>query len=416
MVASRSMACRCRWRFAAGSSRSCWRITSRSRAARCAVAIHSRPATMSRRKRNRPNRERRRTHFAGALLAQALVSAQAAGGARHRRRARREGRAAAGSGCSGGSIAGNASAARGCRSAADREPHPRIRFLSIHESRGSGGTQASGAEKAFRRSAVQRDGRSRRLHRRLLDAKPARARSREPARARALHARSAADAHQCPRRGRGHTAGGARGTGAARVAGEHARPRASDCLACRYRACRRHARAVRRFTRSRIQMSIARKDLHLCSCNGTMPLDAPALASALGMEAAPRIAHAMCQRELAHFSEGVNGDALVACTQESKLLGEAAEEAGRTHTIHFVNIRESAGWSAQARAATPKIAALLAMAALPAPEPVPGVSYASGGQVLIVGPADAALHWASLLHGQLGVTVLATGRANGSEL
>ncbi|HZQ60078.1 MAG TPA: 4Fe-4S dicluster domain-containing protein [Casimicrobiaceae bacterium] len=163
-------------------------------------------------------------------------------------------------------------------------------------------------------------------------------------------------------------------------------------------------------------MSIARKDLHLCSCNGTMPLDAPALASALGMEAAPRIAHAMCQRELAHFSEGVNGDALVACTQESKLLGEAAEEAGRTHTIHFVNIRESAGWSAQARAATPKIAALLAMAALPAPEPVPGVSYASGGQVLIVGPADAALHWASLLHGQLGVTVLATGRANGSEL
>ena len=47
------------------------------------------------------------------------------------------------------------------------------------------------------------------------------------------------------------------------------------------------------------------------------------------------------------------------------------------------------------------------------PEPVPRVAYESRGQVLIVGPADAALHWAQALSAELAVTVLATGRATG---
>ncbi len=49
------------------------------------------------------------------------------------------------------------------------------------------------------------------------------------------------------------------------------------------------------------------------------------------------------------------------------------------------------GWSAEAATATPKIAALLAAAALPEPEPVPRVAFKSAGQLLIAGPADAAL-------------------------
>ena len=49
--------------------------------------------------------------------------------------------------------------------------------------------------------------------------------------------------------------------------------------------------------------------------------------------------------------------------------------------------------------ATPKIAALLAMAALPDPDPVPSVGYKSDGQLLITGPLDAALRWADALHG-----------------
>ncbi|MGH8800788.1 MAG: 4Fe-4S binding protein, partial [Casimicrobiaceae bacterium] len=47
----------------------------------------------------------------------------------------------------------------------------------------------------------------------------------------------------------------------------------------------------------------------------------------------------------------------------------------------------------------------------PEPEPVPGVTYKSGGQLLIVGPGEAALYWANALSAQLAVTVLMTGRS-----
>ncbi|MCC7328182.1 MAG: 4Fe-4S binding protein [Burkholderiales bacterium] len=147
-----------------------------------------------------------------------------------------------------------------------------------------------------------------------------------------------------------------------------------------------------------------------------MPLDAPALARALALPSAPPVHTMLCQRELAAFVAGAQGDLLVACTQEQRLLGDAAEEGGRAQEIRFVNIREAAGWSAEASEATPKIAALLAMAALPDPDPVPSVSYRSEGQLLITGPLDAALGWADTLHERLAVTVLATGRTNGAAL
>jgi ferredoxin len=157
-------------------------------------------------------------------------------------------------------------------------------------------------------------------------------------------------------------------------------------------------------------MSIADKTLLICNCNRTMPLDAKALGDALGMAAAPKMHTMMCQRELGEFSEGASGDMLVACTQEQRLLGEVAQETGRAQEIRFVNIRETGGWSSEAKAATPKIAALLAMAALPDPPPVPSVSYRSDGQLLITGPLDAALQWADALGERLSVTVLATDR------
>ena len=124
----------------------------------------------------------------------------------------------------------------------------------------------------------------------------------------------------------------------------------------------------------------------------------------------------LCQKELGSFAAASDGDVVVACTQEARLFGDVAEEGGRTQTIRFVNIRETGGWSAEAPAATPKIAALLALAGLPDPDPVPSVSYRSEGQTLIVGPMDAALHWAKALSGRLAVTVLATGRSAGAEL
>lgn len=158
------------------------------------------------------------------------------------------------------------------------------------------------------------------------------------------------------------------------------------------------------------------RNLHLCSCNGTMKLDAAVLERALELAGPLPIHTQLCQKELAAFADGAAGDVLVCCTQEAKLFGDIADDAARVQSIRFVNVRENAGWSRDAADALPKIAALIAAAALPDPQPVPRVSFTSGGQLLIVGPATTALSWAERLHSHLAVTVLITGKANGAEL
>ena len=97
------------------------------------------------------------------------------------------------------------------------------------------------------------------------------------------------------------------------------------------------------------------------------------------------------------------------------LFTELAEGAGASTELKFVNIREAAGWSAEGAAATAKIAALLALADLPEPQPVAISSYASKGEVLIIGPAEAAIAWAEQLADNLSVSVLIT-TARGAEL
>ena len=154
-------------------------------------------------------------------------------------------------------------------------------------------------------------------------------------------------------------------------------------------------------------MSVSDKNVAICTCNATMPLDRDALARATGV-ADLHVHTAMCQQGAGEFAKRASGDMVVACTQEQRLLGDLADEAGGVRSIRFVNIRETAGWSAEASRATPKIAALLAAAALPDPEPVASVGYKSEGQLLIVGPLAAALKWADALTPALSVTVLST--------
>jgi ferredoxin len=158
------------------------------------------------------------------------------------------------------------------------------------------------------------------------------------------------------------------------------------------------------------------KRFYLCSCNGTAPIDAPAIARALSLPGVPPVHTLLCQKELHAFADNASGDIVVGCTQEARLFDEIAREGARTQAIRFVNLREAGGWSPESRAATPKLAALLAQATLPDPPPVPSVSYRSEGQLLITGPLDAALAWADLLKDRLAVTVLATGRTQGTEL
>jgi len=163
-------------------------------------------------------------------------------------------------------------------------------------------------------------------------------------------------------------------------------------------------------------MSLAGKTLKLCSCNGTIPLDAKRLAEALKRGEPLKLHTELCRKEAGAFQAALaDSDVVVACTQEAPLFAELAEAADSTARLTFANIRELAGWSAEGKSATPKIAALLAAAALPEPEPVPAVAYRSGGQLLVVGPSDAALDWAERLSGTLEVSVLLTS-ANRGEL
>lgn len=156
-------------------------------------------------------------------------------------------------------------------------------------------------------------------------------------------------------------------------------------------------------------MSLESKTLKVCSCNRTVPLDAKALAAALKSGEPLTVHHELCRKDAGAFQAALGGadDVIVACTQEAALFSELSEKP-----IKFVNVRELAGWSAEK--STPKIAALIAMAALPDPEPAPAVEFKSQGQVLIIGPAAAALDWAERLAGQLEVSVLLT--AGGGEL
>ena len=89
-------------------------------------------------------------------------------------------------------------------------------------------------------------------------------------------------------------------------------------------------------------MSLRDKTLHLCTCNGTMPLEAAALARALELAGPLPLRTQLCQKELAALTGGRDEDALVACTQEQTLFREVAAEEGKTHTLSFVNIREAA--------------------------------------------------------------------------
>jgi len=156
-------------------------------------------------------------------------------------------------------------------------------------------------------------------------------------------------------------------------------------------------------------MSLESKTLKVCSCNRTIPLDAKALAAGLKAGEPLAVHHELCRKDIGAFqaAAGANEDLIVACTQEAALFSELSPK-----NIKFVNIRELGGWSAEK--STPKIAALIAMAALPEAEPAPAVEFKSQGQVLIIGPAPAALDWAERLSSQLEVSVLAT--SGGGEL
>jgi ferredoxin len=144
----------------------------------------------------------------------------------------------------------------------------------------------------------------------------------------------------------------------------------------------------------------------VCSCEDTMPLDGDAVRRACrGADIVT--GRNFCRTELDRFRSATaqGGDLTITCTQEIPLF---AEVAGDSADIRFVNIRETAGWSADAKAAGPKMAALIAAAAEPMPEHRI-VDLNSEGVILVYGADAQAIEAANLLKDHLDVTVLLRG-------
>jgi ferredoxin len=148
----------------------------------------------------------------------------------------------------------------------------------------------------------------------------------------------------------------------------------------------------------------------VCSCEDTMPQAADAVRRAC---AGARISEGrqFCRTELGRFRAAAQGggELVVTCTQEAPLFTEAAAELGVAAPV-FVNIRETAGWSSEARTALPKMAALAAAAAEATPA-VPVVPLKSEGVTLLYGKDERVIEAARLLQNDLDVTVLLTPNA-----
>ncbi len=149
-----------------------------------------------------------------------------------------------------------------------------------------------------------------------------------------------------------------------------------------------------------------------------MPLQTQKLGQALGESLT--LHSTLCRREAGAFQKAIQSgqEVVVACTQEKKLFSElAAQTEGAISPLKFVNIREAGGWSSDAQNASPKLAALLAAAHLPEPDPVPAVPFKSEGRLLIIGPLDQAEQAAAMVADVLQVVIFTqgAGQAGGSQ-
>jgi ferredoxin len=144
------------------------------------------------------------------------------------------------------------------------------------------------------------------------------------------------------------------------------------------------------------------RNILICSCEDTMPLDAEGVRRGC-RGAQVSTARQLCRAEIERFRAAAStGEPLiVGCTQEAPLFSEIADGG----EITFINLRETAGWSAQGAEAGPKMAGLIAAAAEDAPD-FSLVSLKSEGVTLIYGRDEQAIEAARLLEGHLDVTVL----------
>jgi ferredoxin len=146
------------------------------------------------------------------------------------------------------------------------------------------------------------------------------------------------------------------------------------------------------------------KQLILCDCLGTQPIDRDGLQRTTGMKCS-RVHTALCTTDLASAEAALRGgDAVIACGQEAERFVAMADDLGLPPPV-CVDIRDRAGWSDET--ATAKMAALLAEALIPR-RGTKSLDVISGGSCLIIGRSGVALAAAGRLADVLAVTVLAS--------
>lgn len=149
----------------------------------------------------------------------------------------------------------------------------------------------------------------------------------------------------------------------------------------------------------------------ICDCEGTMALDAKALAKAF--DGVDIQSHSnLCRSQIDALSKAAAGDGpvTVTCTQEVPVFLETLDGVENPSPVTYVNIRERAGWSDEGGKATAKMAALIAEAQVKI-EPAKNMVLTSDGAVLIIGSGDLALDAAKRLSGRLDVTLVFEGKS-----
>ncbi len=143
--------------------------------------------------------------------------------------------------------------------------------------------------------------------------------------------------------------------------------------------------------------------LIICDCSGSMQIDREALETATG-QTCSRLHSALCTTESeAAAKEIATGEVTICCGQETAFFEALAAEF-EAPAPGFLDLRDRAGWSADTASKLPKMAALVAGAALPAPE-IKLFDIASEGMCLVLG-GGTALEAAEQLQDHLAVTVL----------
>ncbi len=146
------------------------------------------------------------------------------------------------------------------------------------------------------------------------------------------------------------------------------------------------------------------KTLLLCDCIGTQSVDADKIADATGLGCS-KVYSCLCTDQIEVAAAALNkGEVIVACQQERATFEALSEEIGAPLPA-FVDIRDRAGWTDDTHPTSPKMAALVAEAALPAPAEK-ALDVVSEGTCLILGRGPEAVQAAQDLCDALAVTLL----------